>query len=663
MNNPDMLHPEQYITRETRASLASPDTWLLNEQGGPSSSGVNVSQSTALNFSAVFAAVRILSETIASLPLVTYRRTAKGKARATKNPAYELLHDAPNPETTALAFREALMGHVLTWGNGYAEIRRDGSGMPRELWLIPPDIVTPMRSPEGRIVYEVRVGSDRVRLDRDDVLHVAGLGYDGIIGYSPIRKLRDAIGLGISAENAQSAFFANGSRPSGALKFPGKLNDDALRHIRESWRGSYQGSGNTGSVPILEQGLEWQSLGIPPEDAAYLETRRWQLREIAAAYRIPVHMLGDMSAGASYASIEQMSLEFTMYSLRPWLVRIEQELNRKIFRLAGDRDHFAEHLVDGLLRGDVATRYNAYKVGREGGWLSVNDIRRLENMDTVDQDGGDEYLRPLNMATISTPVAEPAARSSEMDGGDMESTDDAQGFSVEETLRQRDQLRDRYAGLLHDAVGRVIKVETNAARRSAKKPIGDFRSWLASYYSEGSFEDKVFEILHPVVDVVTRSCFELVEGELGRDAGDPTEVVSKLAAGMSRRHAERSRRLVQDLEGEALSDELATWGNDRHDDESSIELRRLVQAAIVAAYRSANVAEVVWKNRPESTIQYEQLEGRAASVGSPIVSSGEKLKADGSTFENRRDLAHPPLHRGDCSEVLADELTRKQNND
>lgn len=381
--------------------LQAPSTWFLDAIGGQStSSGIAVNSDSALTMSAVYACVRVLAETIASLPVVTYSKTVKGKTRDEGHPAFMLLRESPNAEMSSYSFIETMMTSVLLGGNAYAEIQRDRGGSLVGLHFIPAEYVTPSRTTSGRLVYRIRTTKVDVVLEKSEILHFAGLSTDGIIGLSPIGKMREAIGMGLATQEFGANFFKNATRPSGILETPTKLTDDAVARLRDTWRESFQGSGSTGSVPILEQGLTWKKMTIDPEDAQFLSTRRFQTAEIARAYRVPLYLLADMEAGSSYSSIEQVSIDFARYSLRPWLVRLEHELNRKLFRMAGDSEHFVEFLLDAILRADTTTRFNAYKIGRDGGWLSINDIRKLENMDAIESDGADQYLQPLNMTTV-----------------------------------------------------------------------------------------------------------------------------------------------------------------------------------------------------------------------------------------------------------------------
>lgn len=366
---------------------------------GTSSSGKAVNEKTALQTTAVYACVRILAETIASLPFHTYRYTLNGKEKAIEHPIYYLLHSEPNPEMTSFVFRETLMSHLLLWGNAYAQIIRDGRGRVLGLYPLLPNKVIVNRNQHGELVYQYEKEGQTYFLRSYEVLHIPGLGFDGLIGYSPIAMAKNAVGMAIATEEYGAKFFANGANPGGVLEHPGVVKDPA--RIRESWNAVYQGSSNAHRVAVLEEGMKFQSIGIPPEQAQFLETRKFQINEIARIFRIPPHMIGDLEK-SSFSNIEQQSLEFVMYTLDPWVVRWEQAIQRALFTENEKRQYFVKFNVDGLLRGDYQSRMNGYAVGRQNGWLSANDIRELENLNRIPEDlGGDLYLINGNMTKLA----------------------------------------------------------------------------------------------------------------------------------------------------------------------------------------------------------------------------------------------------------------------
>ncbi len=374
---------------------------------GSSSSGKRVNERSAMQMTAVYSCVRILSEAIASLPLNVYRYNEDGgKEKALNHPLYKLLHDEPNPEMTSFVFRETLMTHLLLWGNAYAQIIRNGKGEVVALYPLMPDRMSVERDNKGTLYYKyTKITEDAptmegttVYLDASDVLHVPGLGFDGLVGYSPIAMAKNAIGLAIAAEEYGSKFYANGAAPSGVLEHPGTIKDPSK--VRDSWNAAFGGSSNSHKVAVLEEGLKYTPISISPNEAQFLETRKFQINEIARIFRVPPHMVGDLEK-SSFSNIEQQSLEFVKYTLDPWVIRWEQSLFRALLSEEEKSTYFFKLNVEGLLRGDYASRMNGYATARQNGWMSANDIRQLEDLDRIPVElGGDLYLVNGNMLPL-----------------------------------------------------------------------------------------------------------------------------------------------------------------------------------------------------------------------------------------------------------------------
>ena len=380
---------------------------------GGTSSGKYVTERSAMQMTAVYCCVRILSEAVASLPLQFYRYTDDGgKEKAVDHPLYFLLHDEPNPEMTSFIFRETQMTHLLLWGNAYSQIIRNGKGEVVAMYPLMPDRMKVDRDEHGRLYYEYTVydaddvdgrkGTNKVgrtvRLQPHDVLHIPGLGFDGLVGYSPIAMAKNAIGLAIATEEYGSKFFANGAAPSGVLEHPGTIKDPSK--VRESWQATFGGSGNANKIAVLEEGMKYTPISISPEQAQFLETRKFQIDEIAMIFRVPPHMIGDLEK-SSFNNIEQQSLEFVKYTLDPWVSRWEQAMVRALLTPDEKKKYFFKFIVDGLLRGDYQSRMNGYATARQNGWMSANDIRELENLDRIPaEQGGDLYLINGNMTKL-----------------------------------------------------------------------------------------------------------------------------------------------------------------------------------------------------------------------------------------------------------------------
>ena len=375
---------------------------------GGSTSGKAVTERSAMQMTAVYACVRILSEAIAELPLHLYRyNDTGGKEKAIDHSLYHLLHDEPNPEMSSFVFRETLMTHLLLWGNAYAQIIRNGKGEVIALYPLMPNKMTVDRDENGQLFYTYTRSNEEaptmegstVKLKPSDVLHIPGLGFDGLVGYSPIAMAKNAISMAIACEEYGAKFFANGAAPSGVLEHPGVIKDPAK--VRESWNSTFGGSGNAGKVAVLEEGMKYTPISISPEQAQFLETRKFQINEIARIFRVPPHMVGDLEK-SSFSNIEQQSLEFVKYTLDPWVIRWEQSLSRSLLSNGDKKTYFFKFNVEGLLRGDYASRMTGYATARQNGWMSANDIRELENLDRIPaEQGGDLYLINGNMLPLS----------------------------------------------------------------------------------------------------------------------------------------------------------------------------------------------------------------------------------------------------------------------
>ena len=308
---------------------------------------------------------------------------------------------------TSFVFRETLMSHLLIWGNAYSQILRDRSGQVIGLYPLLPDQMSVHRSEKGKLYYVYnRYEEDNpnfqekgsIVLSQEEVLHIPGLGFDGLIGYSPIALAKNAVGMTLACEEYGSSFFSNGANPGGVLEHPGILKDPGK--VRDSWNAVYQGTRNAHKVAVLEEGMSYKQIGIPPEEAQFLETRKFQINEIARLFRIPPHMVGDLEK-SSFSNIEQQSLEFVKYTLDPWVVRFEQALKKSLLLPEEKKTHFIKFNVDGLLRGDYQSRMNGYAIGRQNGWLSTNDIRELEELNPIPpEEGGDLYLINGNMTKL-----------------------------------------------------------------------------------------------------------------------------------------------------------------------------------------------------------------------------------------------------------------------
>ncbi|WOC31880.1 MULTISPECIES: phage portal protein [Caproicibacterium] len=441
---------------------------------GGSSSGKLVTERSAMQMTAVYACVRILSEAIAELPLHLYRyKEGGGKEKAIGHPLYLLLHDEPNPEMSSFVFRETLMTHLLLWGNAYAQIIRNGKGQVIALYPLMPNKMTVNRDTNGQLYYQYQRSSDEahtmkgsmVILQPSDVLHIPGLGFDGLVGYSPIAMAKNAIGLAIATEEYGSKFFANGAAPSGVLEHPGTIKNPSK--VRESWQQTFGGSANSNKIAVLEEGMKYTPISISPEQAQFLETRKFQINEIARIFRVPPHMVGDLEK-SSFSNIEQQSLEFVKYTLDPWVIRWEQSIQRRLLTPDEKKAYFVKFNVEGLLRGDYASRMTGYATARQNGWMSANDIRELENLDRIPkEDGGDLYL--INGAM--TKLADAGAFAGTDNNREEEQSDEYQSTEPESAPDAGTESEVRIRKRVRNASGGspLLEVDESDGRRAVRR--------------------------------------------------------------------------------------------------------------------------------------------------------------------------------------------------
>jgi len=370
-------------------SLSNPAAWLTG-LFGTSKTGVQVSEDNALTFSAVYAAVRVISETIASIPLNVYRYDGETREKAIGHPIQQLLAETPNAVSSSFTFREAMAANLVLHGNAYAKIEINAAGRPVSLTPLNPMKVE-VKVVEGEKVY---VFADKTTYLDYEILHFVGLSFNGLTGKSPLAIAREAVAIGLAAQEYGARFYSNGANTGGVITAPGRLSAEAIQRLKASWNRANSGLSASHGTAILEEGMKYDKIGLDPEAAQFLQSRKFQVNEIARIFRIPPSYLADLDNSSTRANVEQQAIGFVRDCITPYVRRMEVELNRKLFR-EDEANYYAYFSMDGLMRGDTQARYNAYAIGRQWGWLSVNDIRDLENLNPVE--GGDVYLQPLNM--------------------------------------------------------------------------------------------------------------------------------------------------------------------------------------------------------------------------------------------------------------------------
>jgi len=654
------------------SSPANPERWFEDMFGVKSKSGVNVTEMTAMQSTAVFASIRVLTETVGSLPIHLYRRLEVGKERAIDHPIYRLLNSQPNPEMTQTTFKETMTGHIAGWGNGYAEIETGKNGYPVALWPLRPDRMYVFRRNYmgdvgdrylGPLIYRYFTSSGTmIDFPPDRILHIPGFGYNGVLGYSPISMAREAVGLHLAAEQFGAEFFKNDARPGMVLQHPGRLGEKGRENLRASWEEKHMGLDNAQRMAILEEGVTIKEIGIPPVDAQFLETRKFQTEDIARIFRVPLHLIQDLDH-ATFSNIEHQSIDFMVYTMRPYFTRWEEALYLKLLSSKDQVTYFPEFLIDALLRGDMKSRYEAYQIGRNGGWLTANMILEMENKNPLPGDEGNIALVPLNMMNAadiaSTPKPASTNRAIELR---------AQG----KINRQR--LRKAYHPLFSDVAQRIVKREVTDLRAGVKKyllrgNVKEFNDWLGTYYNDLSFKDYVTKTVKSVMTTYGGEIHTVASQRIGADA-KPDEVASFIGSYADMyvsRHVGRSMKAIQrclekrsnrasvdDMAalGDDLNSEFDSWDENRADSIATNETVREDNAVSKETWMLGGITALVWSANANCCPICAEMDGNIVGIEVNFLDAGEALDVPGidTPFESSSDAGHPPIHDGcECS--------------
>ncbi len=642
----------------------------LQIAGAKSATGLSISPETALRSVAVYACVAVLADTISTLPFPVYRRLAGGgKTRATDSYLYNLLHDEPNPEMTPASYWDCVVGHVALWGNHYSEIeRRQYDGRVLALWPLRPDRMEIRRETAGGpLIYEYRLPDGQKKpFAPEQIFHLPGRSGNGIVGYSVIHEAREAIALSISLEEYGARFFGNDSRPGGVLEYPGKLTPDNLENLKRSWEAGHKGLSQAHRVAILEQGTTWKSVGIPPEDAQFLESRKLQTNEIARLFKIPPHKIGDLER-ATFSNIEHQAIEFVVDTIRPWLVRIEQRVKRSLFSPQERATLFPEFLVDGLLRGDIKSRYEAYAVGRQNGWLCPDEIREFENMNPLPDGTGKVYLVPLNMipADMVGQMNDPPEEPPSQDEGRSLSLVEQRGAGA------RKRIRASYRRLFRESLGRCIKREVSAVgqeidRQLTRRDLGSLLLWLEDYYQR-KYPLLVRQNIEPLLGSLAELIDEAAAGEAGiaPEVGPGLEqLAGKLADDYARELAGRNlgqlTSIIRDHEtdqegmGDALRTRLDEWSEKRADKMAGLWAVGAASAVAISTWRRGGISRKRSVAHGQNCPFCNGLNGKVIGIDEHFLSAGQEYQPEGaeSALRPKRNLGHPPYHNGCNCDVM-----------
>lgn len=638
---------------------------LLDVLGGgkTTAAGRRVNEEAALHVSAFFAGVNIIASAMGSLSCKLYRRRDDGgKEEERGHPLWQVLQLQPNPEMAATPYREAKQGHVLLRGNAYSEIVFSGRGQVLELWPIPPRSVDIVRR-GGEMVYRVRIGEDEKFLPKEWVLHIAGLGGDGVSGWSVVRFARESLALGLASEEYGARFFSNNARPSGILSHPASLSDDAAKRLRNSWENASGGLSNAHRVAVLEEGVQWQQMGLSAEDSQFLETRQFQVREIARWLNIPPHKIGDLS-DATFSNIEEQSLEFVQDTLMPWIRRWEQACNVKLLsaseRAAG---LFVEFPVQGLLRADVEKRGAFYQTRFNTGSITPNQIRALENENPID--GGDEAFVQINMMPLSQAMnMSPEERTAAMLAANGVIPPE---FRAMERRDHRERLRVRaeYLDVLRDAAGRVVRGEVRNLRKAKKRLLKDgdvaaFREWLLEYYFREHPAFMIGQFAAPV-GAYASAMARAAANEITLESVPRIEQFTELfLESFSHRYSASSRTELENLadQSDTPSEDLETrfgeWMGEDTDNQPrservasrvSTEFGNAVTSQVFAV---GGIATLISRTVGDTCPYCTALDGRTVAIGEPMFQPGDEFQPEGTDTPLRFKsiVKYPPYHRG-----------------
>jgi len=631
--------------------------------GAYSGSGVRVSEKTALKYLTVFACVSLISGDIARLPLNLYQKRADGgKDLVTDHKLYDLLHNAPNPDTTSFNFREALQGHLLTWGNSYAFIDRERiGGKIKALWQIDDPGGVQVKRRGGEIVYVYNVNGEEVTRTRDQIFHIPGYGFNGLYGMSMIGLAQEAIGLGVAAETFGGSYFKEGTHPSGVMEMDGVLGDNRNDYMKALKEG-YAGLGKSHKIMVLENGAKYKPLTVPLNDAQFLETRNFQKIEICGMYHVPPHKIAVHGQNSNYNNLEQENASYVDSCLMHWIVRWESNISLQLLTEAERRSGlFFEFMVQGLLRGDSQARAEYYNKIFQVGGITPNQIRAKENMNPVE--GGDESFVMLNMVPLSQakdmqppddgaqePEDEPETKSAFKNFFSEErSADMAEAKSIE----IRDRIQKRYEPLILDAATAIVNRESKAIKNQVVKSLranGSMESFLDDFYDK--FPEYISQKMSPVLRSYMEAVIDATNTQLGIDGADLDKEIQEYIELYAYRHISSSKGQMEALLPvglENINTRADEWQERRPEKIKADEGVRASSYIFQAVAFAAGFRTVLRNRGPKTCPFCRSLAGKVVTKGgAPLVKDGQKLEgknSDEPPMLIRGSKFHPPIHK------------------
>lgn len=627
-----------------------------------SDTGVEVTPATAMTHSAVWAAVNLLARTVASLPLVVNRKLApKGRERDPNHPLYDILHSNANQDQTSFEWREMTQGHLCLRGNGYSEIMYDDGGRVRELVPNHPDKIHPERAPDGKLWYIPESGA---AIPAARMLHLRGLASNGIMGLSVIHAARRSIGVAIAAEKFGGKFFANSARPSGVLKMPGSLDEASQKRLKASWDAAHSGVENASKTAVLEQGLEYQQIGLSPDDAQFLGTIAASVPQVARWFGVPPHMIADLDR-ATFSNIESQGIDFVVHSIRPWLTRWEQRLETQLLTAAERKVFEIRFIVEGLLRGDSTARSAFYSSQFGIGAINRNEIRELEGLNPIPEDeDGDTFFVPLNMI--------PADQAKNFYGGSSSLAPAARSIRSRREVRARTEIAHGFVPMFEELSQRIVRAEVRELKKGVETYLTAgspelFFEWIDRRYAfDGEFRKWIATLSQPAMISLATVIGQRASAEIGASGMTEAQIAefsAGLAASFANRHTGSSRGQIRKLATTMTGDELAPalelkieeWPAERPARMAAREAIKASRAVAREAFRSGGITRIQWVSSGDNCPFCDSLDGKIVGIEGSFAEPGDVLTAEGrAPLSISQKVLHAPIHAGcDCDIVPA----------
>jgi HK97 family phage portal protein len=647
---------------------------LGEEQNTPA--GVSISNHKALGITAFWAGVRIISQTVAGLPVGAYERVGEDRRPARDHPAHRLLHVRPNPYMTPYTFKEMRASHVITWGNSYCEIERDRVGRPLALWPLLPDR-TGAEMVDGEKIYWTHVNGEKKYLAADRVLHVPGLGFDGIRGYNVVHMHRNSLGLTMAADEYGARFFGNSGRPSGILTHPGKPEPAERQQFREEWNQVHSGLNNAQRTAVMWGGMDWKAISVPPEDAQFLETRAMQIEEVARILNLNPILLQHFQKATTWGTgIGQFLTGFAKFTIAPWLVRDEDAFNYDLFSEAERGRYYVKYNLNALMRGDAKEQAEVLEIERRNGIINADDWLELKDENPLPNGQGKTYFVPLNWVPLDqagkepepAPAPPPPTPEPEPEANAARTTRSLPPKNSREqrSLKMRARLREAHLSAFEDGARRFVRRDILGIQQAVKRafesggdPVAALTRWIEEFYP--GQERTILQTMLPLVSALASSVAAEAAEEVGAEPEDIAAFAQSYTETLAIREAGSSRgqllAIIQDESPDALQDALTTrvseWSQTRAIKIAENEVVRVSSGAARFAYAAAGVSFLVWRANAGACPICQEMDGRRSAVRGSFLSPGDTVNSGEGTapLTAEQNITSPPLHQGCSCEI------------